>query len=574
MRAEEWSQIMARGSGQFMDLISAHRRGPKGKISSRSRADLLRMAGESLGAMANAGGGTVFLGADSEEETMGVSWEDRERRQFMNLLRGSFDPPLTLGVVAEEILGKTLLRFTVLPSPAVHTQKNGKGYLRVGSQNIPLSRERLAAQREDRRETWHEREILLRSSWEDLDPALVEEFMTRVQVGGDPEKILHRPFGLIEYLEGRAVLTRAAAYLFGRDPLRWHSRPGIEFVRFEGTEERGGDEYNVAERVRIEEPILSLIGQAEKIIGERVKERVLQRDLFFREKFEYPSFSWKEALINAIAHRDYSLGGSPISVWMFDDRIEVRSPGRFPLPVQGTPVLRRQRVPYSRNPLMTRVLVDAGYMKAAGEGIPRIFQEMERQGLNAPEWKEEGNFCCLVFRNTPVLDEATIIWMQQFSHSSLNPRQKRILAYARLHGGIFSSAEYQKFGVDRDGAYAEIQALVRQDLVEPLKKHGKVYRVRQTGGGDPSLAGLTWVLGPLREKGYFTLQELELPPALSRKKARAMILRLAEEGYFTLSGKGRAVRFAMADKIRPLPGNKDLGPTPASAPSAEEKEES
>jgi ATP-dependent DNA helicase RecG len=379
---------------------------------------------------------------------------------------------------------------------------------------------------------------------------------------------------LVEYLEGRAVLTRAAAYLFGRDPLRWHPRPGIEFVRFEGTEERGGDEYNVAERIRIEEPILSLIGQAEKMIGERVKERVLQRDLFFREKFEYPSFSWKEALINAIAHRDYSLGGSPISVWMFDDRIEIRSPGGFPLPVRGTPVLRRQRVPYSRNPLMTRVLVDAGYMKATGEGIPRIFQEMERQGLNPPEWKEEGNFCCLVFRNTPVPDEATLTWLQQFSRSSLNPRQKRILAYARLHGGIFSSAEYQKFGVDRDGAYAEIQALVRQDVVEPLKKHGKVYRVRQTGGGDPSLAGLTWVLGPLREKGYFTLQELELPPALSRRKARAMILRLAEEGYFTHSGKGRAVRFAMAEKIRPLLGKKDLAPTPASAPSAEEKEES
>ena len=574
MRAEEWSQIMARGSGQFMDLISAHHRGPKGKISSRSRGDLLRMAGESLGAMANAGGGTVFLGADSEEETLGVFWEDRERRQFMNLLRDSFYPPLTLGVVDEEVLGKTLLRFTVLPSPAVHTRKNGKGCLRVGSQNIPLSRERLAAQREDRREIWHERETLPRSSWEDLDPTLVEEFMTRAGLSGDPEKLLHRPFGLVEYLEGRAVLTRAAAYLFGRDPLRWHSRPGIEFVRFEGTEERGGDEHNVAERIRIEEPILSLIGQAEKIIGERVKERVLQRDLFFREKFEYPSFSWKEALINAIAHRDYSLGGSPISVWMFDDRIEVRSPGGFPLPVRGTPVPRRQRVPYSRNPLMTRVLVDAGYMKATGEGIPRIFQEMERQGLNPPEWKEEGNFCCLVFRNTPVPDEATLTWLRQFSRSSLNPRQKRILAYARLHGGIFSSAEYQKFGVDRDGAYAEIQALVRQELVEPLKKHGKVYRVRQTGGGDPSPAGLTWVLGPLREKGYFTLQELELPPALSRKKARAMILRLAEEGYFTLSGKGRAVRFAMAEKIRPLLGKKDLAPTPASAPSAEEKEES
>jgi ATP-dependent DNA helicase RecG len=565
---------MERGSGQFMELILAHRRGPKGKVSSRSRGDLLRMAAESLGAMANAGGGTVFLGAASEEETLGVSWEDRERRQFLNLLQDSFHPPLAWGLIDEEILGKTLLRFTVLPSPAVHTQENGKGYLRVGPQNIPLSREKLAAQREDRRQTWHERETLPRSSWEDLDPTLVEEFMARAQMIGDPEKLLHRPFGLIEYLEGRAVLTRAAAYLFGRDPLRWHSRPGIEFVRFEGTEERGGAEYNVAERIRVEAPILRLIGQAEKFIGERVKERVLQRDLFFREKFEYPSFSWKEALINAIAHRDYSLGGSPISVWMFDDRIEVRSPGGFPPPVKGASILRRQKVHYSRNPLMARVLVDAGYMRATGEGIPRIFQEMERQGLNPPEWREEEGFCCLVFRNTPVLDETTLAWLQQFSDSPLNPRQKRILAHALLHGGIFSSADYQKFGVDRDGAYAEIQTLVRQGLVDPLKKHGKVYRVRQTGGAESSLAGLTWVIGPLREKGYFTLQELDLPPSLSRKKARSMVRRLAEEGYFAPSGKGRAVRFAMTEKARPFLEQQGFSPTSTSAPSAEEKEES
>ena len=574
MRSDEWSRLLERESGQFMDLISVYRHGPKGKAYPRSKGDLLRMVAESLGAMANAGGGTVLLGADSEEESFGVSWEDRERRHFMNLLQDSFHPPLALGLVDEEMMGKTMLRFTILPSPAVHTQKNGKSYLRVGPQNIPLSRERLVARREDRRETWHEREALPRSSWEDLDPELVEEFLARAQMSGDPEKLLHRPYGMIEYLEGKAVLTRAAAYLFGRDPLRWHPRAGIEFVRFEGTEERGGEEYNVAERIRVEEPILRLIGQAEKIIGERVKGRVLQRDLFFREKFEYPSFSWKEALINAIAHRDYSLGGSPISVWMFDDRIEVRSPGGFPPPVKTAQILRRQKVHYSRNPLLVRVLVDAGYMRGTGEGIPRIFQEMERQGLNPPEWTGEEDFCCLVFRNTPVQDEATLAWLQQFKSSSLNPRQKRILANACLHGGIFSSADYQKFGVDRDDAYAEIQALVRQGLVEPLKKHGKVYRVRQTGGGEPSIAGLNWVIGPLRERGYFTLQELNFPSSVSRKKARAMVRRLAEEGYFTPSGKGRAVRYEMAEKVKPFLEKEGFPQTSTSAPPAEQKEES
>ncbi|NWF54146.1 MAG: hypothetical protein HXY45_05060, partial [Syntrophaceae bacterium] len=368
---------------------------------------------------------------------------------------------------------------------------------------------------------------------------------------GNAERVLHRPYGLIEYLENRPVLTRAAVYLFARDPLRWHPRPGIEFVRFEGTEEKSPEGYNVAERTRLEMPVLRLIQEAEKTIGERIRKQVLQKDLFFREKFELPPFVWREALINALAHRDYSLEGSAISVWLFDDRIEIRSPGRLPRAVQVDQILRRQRVHYARNPLMTRVLTDAGFMQAQGEGLPRVFLEMDRQGLNPPDWQEGAAGCCLVFRNTPILDEATLAWLKIIDQVSLSPRQKRILAYARVHGGIFSSSDYQKFGVDRDGAYAEIRALVRQGLVEPLRKHGKVYRVRDMEEERTPLPGLSWVLGPLKAKGFFTIQELDLPPSIPRKRAWTLVRNLTAEGYFSPSGRGRTKRFYMTDRLKP-----------------------
>jgi len=551
MKEEENSQIREQENSQFVERVSCFRRSPKGKVYPRSKAEIFEAVAESLGAMVNSSGGTVLLGASLEEETGGVFWDDRERQLFINLLREAFRPPIVFEVVPQEFLGKAILRFTVSPSPAIHSRNNGETRLRIGPQNIPLSRERLAALREARSETWHEREILPRSSLADLDWDLVREFVSQMGMGGDMEKILHRPYGLIEYLDNRPVLTRAAVYLFARDPLRWHPRPGIEFVRFEGTEEKSVEGYNVAERTRLEGPLLRLIREAEKTIGEKIREQVLQRDLFFREKFELPTFVWREALTNALAHRDYALEGTAISVWLFDDRIEIRNPGRLPRAVKADQILRRQKVHYARNPLMTRVLTDAGYMRARGEGLPRVFQEMELHGLNPPDWGEEANGCCLVFRNTPVLDEAALAWLRMVSQVSLNPRQKRILAYARVHGGIFSSSDYQKFGVDRDGAYVEIKTLVRQGLVEPLKKHGKVYRVREMGEEKASLPGLTWVLGPLKTKGFFTLPELELPPAISRKKAWTVIRNLANEGYFSPSGKGRTTRYHMTDKLRP-----------------------
>ncbi len=572
MKEEEWNQLLQRGNGQFLQMISCFRKGPKGKIYPRSRKDLLRTVAESLGGMANAGGGTVLLGIDTGEETLGAYFSEQERRIFEDLLRGAFEPSLDFQFASEELLGKTLLRFRVPASPVVHFLKNGKSFLRVAFQNVPLSRDKGAALRGERAETRHEREILPHSSTEDLDPDLIAEFTSQAGLSGNAEEILHRPYGLIEYLNGKPVLTRAAAYLFGRDPLRWHPQPGIEFVRFEGTEARKGEGYNVVERVRLEAPLLKLIREAETLLGERMKERILQRDLFFREKFEYPAFIWKEALVNALAHRDYSLEGSAVSVWMFDDRLEIRSPGRLPGPVRAEQIARRQRIHYSRNPLMVRVLTDSGHMRALGEGIPRIFQEMERHGLNPPELREEGNFCCLVFRNTPLLDDSTLAWLKQFSAFPLNPRQKRILTYARVHGGIFSSSDYQKFGVDRDGAYLEIKALVRQGLAEPLKKHGKVYRVREIREAGSSLPGLTWVMEFLKEKGYFTFQELKLPPSLSRKKARALIRDLVDEGYLTSSGKGKATHYQMIEKLKPSLEEKDPTGPASSAPSEEGKD--
>jgi ATP-dependent DNA helicase RecG len=236
---------------------------------------------------------------------------------------------------------------------------------------------------------------------------------------------------------------------------------------------------------------------------------------------------------------------------MFDDRIEVRSPGKLPGPIKAKKILGRDKIHYSRNPLMARVLTDAGFMRSLGDGLPRIFQEMEQQGLNPPEWKEEETFFCLVFRNTPILDEDTLAWLKRFSDYPLNPRQKRILTYARVHGGIFSSSDYQKFGVDRDGAYTEIKDLVRQGIVESFKKRGKVYRIREAKEG-AGMPGLSWAMEALREKGYFTLRELKVPRSVSRQRVQGIIRSLSREGYFSPVGSGKAIRYYPTEKMNQL----------------------
>ncbi|MBU1209021.1 MAG: putative DNA binding domain-containing protein [Proteobacteria bacterium] len=476
---EDWIKLIQLGSTQFVDITSCYRKSFSGKLKKRTLKEIVQDVNESLIAMGNAEGGTILLGATADGETEGIYFDERGRQLLIRALEKSSIPPLRFKAATEEIGEKILLGFTIAPSPAIHLLLNGKGYIRVGPENIPLSRERVTILKETRAETWHEREVLLQSSLDDLDQELVADFIAQLGIGGEAEKVLHRPYGLIEYRNGKPLLTRAAAYLFGKDPLRWHPRPGAEFVRFEGSERGTGSEYNVAERVRFEGPVLKLTGEMDDFLRSYIKEKIVPRDLFFQEKFEYPVFALREALINALAHRDYRLEGRAIEIWMFDDRIEVHSPGTLPGPIKLEQILRGKRAHYSRNPLMTRVLVDCGYMTATGEGLSRIFHDMEKYGLNLPELKGDEGSYSLIFYHTPVMDKKTIAWLQQFSRYFLNPRQKRILVYAQAHGLIFSSTDYQRLGVDRDTAYAEIKELINLGIVQPLKKHGKVYRIKQ-----------------------------------------------------------------------------------------------
>jgi len=128
--------------------------------------------------------------------------------------------------------------------------------------------------------------------------------------------------------------------------------------------------------------------------------------------------------------------------------------------------------------MIVRVLADLGYLREIGEGIPRMFQEMEHHGLRAPEFSTEGFFFVVTLRNTPVYDEQTLRWLNQFAPSQINFRQRRLLAYAYCHGKTFSTAEYERIAeVDRDTAYREIRNLMKSGIVTPLKPKSRSYRI-------------------------------------------------------------------------------------------------
>jgi len=278
--------------------------------------------------------------------------------------------------------------FDVDWSSDVHQLTDGRYLLRIGDKNMPFPAQDIAALKEGKRRRVTEARFVAEASLADLEPELVAALAERVGLDADTETLLER-YRLAEQRNGRMMLTLAALLLFGKDPGKWHPRCGIDFVKYEGTERRTGAALNVAKRERFEGPLLRLIELAYRTVQPHVRERQHLVDLFFEERLEYPSFAWQEAIVNAVVHRDYRYEGMGIEIWMFDDHLDVRSPGELVEPVTLMRLQRREHVHASRNPRIVRVLTDFRCMREQGEGIPRMFEVMEHEGLYPPErgWK-------------------------------------------------------------------------------------------------------------------------------------------------------------------------------------------
>ena len=307
-------------------------------------------------------------------------------------------------------------------------------------------------------------------------------------------------------------------------------------------------------RARIEYPLFKLIDEAFVLIREHVRERTVLHDLFFVERFEYPTFVWQEAIINAVAHRDYSLAGASIEVWMFDDRLEVRSSGELPGPVSLEQLLRRERVHFSRNPLLVRVLTDLGYMRDLGEGIPRMFEVMEQSYLRPPEFHQDGFMFQVTLRNAPIYDLQTQHWLQQFSDYPLNQRQRRIVAYAHQHGNAFTNHAYQKVSeVDRDLACREIQEMIGMGIVKrSAGQYSRTYLVVTPSEIDSPPDSLTPVLDVLSTQGYITNRDLREAWGVSRSTVWRRVKELVVEGLLRQKGEKRSTRYYPTDKLKDI----------------------
>jgi len=477
MQAEEIGLLLKQEHGQFLEFLSAYeyRRGSGQK---KREEELARDIARILSAMANADGGSLLVGVEPDKSVTGIPYDHDELQSLVQAPQNLLRPQLNPSCEKVRLGNLQLLRFEVGSGLEIYRVAGGRSFYRIAAETVALAAEQIQSLKEAKKSVFYERQQALNATWYDLDPELIQTFVDKIQNGKDAQSLLGQTYHLLDTSRAIPCPNMAALLLFAKDPTRWHPRGGIDFVKYEGAERQHGSSLNVVKRIRFEAPLVRLIDEAVGRIKEHIRERTILHDLFFRERLEYPTFAWQEALVNAVAHRDYSLTGASIEVWMFDDHITVRSPGLPPAPVTLEQLRQQKSIHFSRNPLIVRALADLGYLREMGEGVPRMFQEMETYGLHPPELSVDGFIFSVTLRNAPVYDEATLRWLNQFNAAQVNLRQRRLLAYAYCHGKTFSTTEYERIAeVDRDTAYRDIRLMVKNNIVAPLKPKSRSYRI-------------------------------------------------------------------------------------------------
>ena len=447
--------------GQHFDRKSLLE-GPEGSRRPRDRRTVRDQIAEYVAAFANAEGGVLILGIEDGGAVTGHRYPASAVRAMLQTPRARLRPPQPEGFGVEH-KGQPLLVFDV-PASDVPVQVDGDGFpLRMGDRTVQASETQIRALKfRGLAESWEARPSPL--SLSDLDP----ELLARARAGAGLSALTDEEYLLKRKLadrRGRGIgIRRAAELLFAKDGPD-HPNAGVRVFRVIGTERRFGVEHNVEEKPRIEGNLTSVLEAAFAVIEGLIRRPSRLRGTRFHEVPEYPEFSWKEAILNAAAHRDYSVEGRTTEVWFFEDRLEVTSPGGLIPDLTLAELLRLERRHMSRNPRVVRALVDLGLMRDQGEGIPRMFAEMEGLFLPAPAIEVGANEFAVTLRNTPTLTEDDRAFVASLGAEELSDDEFRALLEAHRRGRVDNGTLRRLSGLDTLAASALLRRLRDRGLL-------------------------------------------------------------------------------------------------------------
>ena len=435
-------------------LNDALKQGPGQTLAILPDADAGTLA-ETMVAFANTDGGVIIIGVDLTGKATGqVIVDDVEGVLTQAIIQCR--PPVDIDWQNYDLPDGSVVVLNVARSSELHALRDGRVLIRYRTENRPMGGEAIRHLAATKSASEFETDFIPNTSLLDFDKYILDEYLQRRTERGHTLKgRLEDHLIDIGAMTEDGLITIAGLLLFGKQPHIYLPQSSVVFVKFRGKEPRGRDGLAGYERrVAIEGPLARVMERAWQLVWDTMKVEAVVTGLKRQEIPEYPHFAVREALINALCHRDYRLKGRRVEIRMFEDRMEVVSPGGLPGYITLDNLVEEH---FSRNPRIVSGLFEWGYIEELGLGIDRMIEEMLQHGHPPPEFKATPYSFTVKLFNT--VDRMPILeW-----DTNMNERQMRAMTYLKQHGRITNN-EFQTICND-----VSMETL-RLDLVDLVDK--------------------------------------------------------------------------------------------------------
>ena len=389
----------------------------------------------------------MYIGIDKSGTPIGVKNPEKLLEYLPNKIRDVLS--IMVMVKLEEIEGKQVIKLEI-PSSPIPVSYNGRFYIRSGSTKQELKGiELLRFLMKKQNISWDS--LPLDAGIEEIDGEILQLFvdMAKDRLFVSRVDSLERILENLELVKD-GKLTNAAVLLFGKNPQKYFKNARVMVGRFKTAED-------IIDSVEIDGNLFKQIEETMKILKKHMNVRYEIKGLRREDIWDYPVQALREALINALVHRDY-LSPDSIQIRVYDDHIWFWNPGKLP---EGLSVemLKREHPSKLRNRLIAFVFYYAGLIEKWGTGTIRMITQCRKHGLPDPEFSEEFDGFSVRFRKDIYSEES-------LRKMGLNERQIKAVLYVKKKGKI-TNREYQEInGVSKSTATRELSDLVNKGIFE------------------------------------------------------------------------------------------------------------
>ena len=403
-----------------IELINLLRQGENSGVEfKRDRIKPEKLA-ERIIALLNLEGGHILLGVEDDSSVSGLDRESNQAEEWvMQIARDHIDPAVIPYWESYEWEPGKVIGIISLPANAPdkpYQTKHGITYIRVGTTTRRATREEVERLYQQSGKLRFGLKPVLGTTWESLDRRRLRDYFVRLLPGEPPpienleqwQKELQN-LELMVVAAGRMTVTVDGVLLFGKNPGRFVPQSGIRAICYPSD----NPDYVVQDEMDIKGPLVPLCDSDGSLVEPGVVDRAwdfISRNTISKARFrgarrydsrEYPEEAIREILVNALVHRDYSIAGTDVTLFIFSDRLEIQSPGRLPNTVTVDSIKSGMR--YARNQTLVNVMRDYGYVEARGMGIRmKTIPSMRAHNDTEPEFiEEENSFTVRLWKEPP-----------------------------------------------------------------------------------------------------------------------------------------------------------------------------